>query len=418
MIPTSLFGPSRDPNFNQRMLRAIDGTTSFAFGAEECCPPNLCNIDPCGFICAFMEYMPRGPMWDFWKRYRAEQMRNLGDLCTLQSCQQNDMCLTVVDHAIYTAKKLLEVLQNPLQTAIWESNPLTAFNTRQYWLDTFGWEDCFEGPSHNKQLGFPTPYQAVCHDLVQIDPCLFNTTSSQMTPELDIPIPPLPCPTNLAENQLTPTPGFIGVDPLLDITAQVKALCPPDLLLAVQYGILRALVRLSVGVIPNFENINEVLSYVGAAMTISFNDSTPGCAQECNQMSPDFPECVMTNINDCNQMDASDWASDDSLHTIRNCRPYQPCMNINLSSTGTTLPAGPGITEPLRCETLKLPKTTVNSFYEFPGIQVLTVGPDCPSEITIGAGTIWPGTIAAACLLLSMIPSNVKYTLTIDYPTL
>lgn len=408
MIPTNLFGPSKDPNFNRRAIVGIDGSATQAFGEAECCPPSLCNIDPCGFICAFMEYMPRGPMWDFWKRYRASQMRNLGNLCTTQSCQDNNLCLTVIDHAIYTAKKLLEVLQNPLQTAIWEANPITAFNTRQYWLDSFGWEDCFEGPAVSKKLGFPTPYQAVCNNLLQLDPCSFSTTNSQMSPEINAPNPDQPnCSTDIAANQMSPAIPVVNINPIIDISTQVKAACPPNLLLALQWGILRSLVKLSVGIIPNLESINDVLAPLGAGITISFNDMSGDCAMDCNQMSPEFPDCVVTNINDCDQMTG-----------LTNCKPYQPCMSITLANIGTTLPAGPGITEPLRCDTQKQPKTTINSYYEFPGIQIPVMGNDCPAELTIGAGTIWPGTMAAACILMSVIPSNVIYSLNIEYPTL
>lgn len=361
----------------QTLVPALDGTQPLGvIPSDGCCPPSLCNIDYCGFICSFLQYLPKGPIWDFWRNSRYNDIINSNRSCVVSSCYDNP-CLTIIDHAIYTAKKLLSILQNPLQTAIWEANPLTAFNTRQYWLETFGWEDCFEGPDAFKKLGFPTPYQAVCNALLPHDPCSIDTTLYQMSPTIN---------------------G--NPNPVIDISAQVKAACPPDLLLAVQYGILKALKRLEIGIIPTQESINFVLAPLGCAINIALTDPVCIDPDDCNpnQMSGTVLECVM--VSDCNQMTASS-----------PCAPYRPCMTVNLYIVDGDLAAGPGITRFLTCETVKLfGNERIPQTYQFAGIH-MPVTLDCPEGTIAGAGTIYPALMAAECILLSLIPSNLNYTI-------
>lgn len=356
----------------QTIIPALDGRQPLGvIQSDGCCPPSLCNIDYCGFICSFLQYLPKGPIWDYWRRSRYNDIINSNGSCVVSSCYDSP-CLTIIDHAIYTAKKLLYVLQNPLQTAIWEANPLTAFNTRQYWLDTFGWEDCFEGPDAFKKLGFPTPYQAVCNALLPYAPCDIETSLNQMSPSIN-------------GNQ----------NPVIDISQQVKAACPPDLLLAVQYATLVALKRMEIGIIPTLDTINFILAPLGAQVSIAFTDPTD-CV-DCNQMAGVPSNCVMQN--DCNQMSGS-----------TPCEPYQPCLTITLSLVNDgMIAAGPGITEPLLCETVRLfGNLQISASYSFAGIA-MPVTTDCPEGTIAGAGTIYPALMAAECILLSVIPSNVNY---------
>jgi hypothetical protein len=359
----------------QTLVQTIDGPQPLGvIKSDGCCPPSLCNIDYCGFICSFLQYLPKGPLWDYWRNSRYADIINSDGACVVGSCYDNP-CLTIIDHAIYTAKKLLHVLQNPLQTAIWEASPLTAFNTRQYWLDTFGWEDCFEGPSAFRKLGFPTPYQAVCNALLPHAPCSIESTLYQMSPSID-------------GNQ----------NPVIDISEQVKAACPADLVLAVQYGILVALKRLEVGIIPTLAAINFVLAPLGVEATISTTDNIGDCAG-CNQMSGTIPNCVMAD--DCSQMTGT------SL-----CAPYQPCIGITLSLINAgRIASGPGITVPLLCETVRLfGSETILASYHFAGIA-MPVTIDCPEGTIAGDGTIYPALMAAECIVLSIVPPNVNYTL-------
>jgi hypothetical protein len=359
------------------MIAGIDGYQTVGVPADGgCCPPSLCNINATDFICSFMAYMPSGPLWDFWKRFRSDQMRASGDICNLTGCVEAPACLTIIDHAIYTAKKLLSILQNPLQTAIWESNPLTAFITRQNWLTTFGWEDCFEGPSINAKLGFPTPYQAVCNKLASAALCAFDTTLYQMSPSIENP------------------------NPIIDIELLVKAACPPALTLAVQYATLLSLKRLQLGIIKNQEGINFILAPLGAQISMVITDPLIGCIQDCGpQMSGTPDNCVM--VDDCSQMTGT-----------QACQPYRPCVNVVLSNIGETLNGGPGITEPLTCSTAKNAPAQIPASYTFPGVT-MPVTRDCPPDTIAGNGTIWPGMMAAECILLSILPAYLNYTLVV-----
>lgn len=359
----------------QAIVPAIDGPQPFGVIQDDgCCPPTLCNIDDCSFICAFLQYLPKGPIWDYWRHSRYNDLVSSNGSCVVSSCYDNP-CLTIVDHAIYTAKKLLFVLKNPLQTAIWEANPLTAFKTRQHWLDKYGWEDCFDGPGAFKALGFPTPYQAVCNALLPNAPCAADSIFNQMSPSIN-------------GNQ----------NPMIDISALVKAACPPDLLLAVQYGILKALKRMEIGVIPTLDVINFILEPLGAHITISTHDPVGNCAG-CFQIAPALIECVMQD--DCSQMTGDVF-----------CAPYRPCLSITLSPINGRIASGPGITEPLRCETEKLfGSQTILASYNFAGIA-MPVTTECPPGTIAGDGTIYPALMAAECILLSLLPSSVNYTIT------
>ena len=357
--------------------------------SDGCCPPSLCNIDTCDFICSFISYLPRGPLWDYWKALRIQQIRDAGGNCDLSSDQMDNPCLTIIDHAVYTAKKLLGVLQNPLQTAIWESDPLTAFNTRQQWLDNFGYVDCFESLVLSKYIEFPNPYQALCAPTQPYAPCDADTTSYQMSPTLGS-----------------------NPNPLVNIAEQVKAACPANLLLATQYGILLSLSRLQFGIDRTEENINFVLAPLGAQVTFSYPHdwNADPCAEDCNQMSADFRHhnncpcdepiqdfCVM--IGDCNQMTG----------TV-NCNPYRPCITVTLTNSSNFLASGPGITAPLTCATQKLAKGNVIAHYTFAGVE-MPVTTDCPPGTIAGAGEIWPGLMAAECILLSILPTYLNFTI-------
>lgn len=335
---------------------------------QGCCPPSLCNINYCDFICSFMAYMPSGPLWDFWKRFRADQMREYGDICGMPGCEEIPACLTIIDHAIYTAKKLLAILQDPLQTSIWESNPLTAFITREYWLSSFGWEDCFQGPSTNAELGFPTPYQAVCNKLLPQSLCAFDTTLYQMTGT-----------------------GGGNPNPIVNIEALVKAACPAPLVLATQYAILIALKRMQLGVIRNIEGINFILAPLGCAISLVMPDQT-----DC----PPREQCVM--VNDCNQMTGS-----------ADCAPYQPCINVVLQNLGDTINGGPGITEPYTCENFNQAKIPIAASYHFEGV-VMPTTEYCPDGTIAGEAQIWPALMAASCILISLLPIYLNYTLIVQ----
>jgi hypothetical protein len=270
--------------------------------------------------------------------------------------------LTLIDHAAYTATKLYNILRGPLQSSIWESNPLTAFVTRQNWLNSYGWIDCFSGPSSNAALEFPTPYQAVCNALLPSSLCSPGEGLNQMTGNNTASLP----------------------NPVINIETLVKEACPVDLTNAVEYGILCAIQRLQLGVIKNIDGINFILAPLGASISVV----NTGVETVCQNVM----------VYDCNQIPGT-----------TPCDPKRPKMTIALSQNSITLPAGPGITEPLSCDNIQTSKTTVYASYYFEGVAMPTTA-DCPDGTIAGAGTIWPGLMAAECILFSILPYYLNYS--------
>jgi hypothetical protein len=63
-------------------------------------------------------------------------------VCTPDPAPVVNGCVSVVNHAVYTAFRLYDVLLNALYPAIRESNPMTAYDTLDDWLDRLRWQDC------------------------------------------------------------------------------------------------------------------------------------------------------------------------------------------------------------------------------------------------------------------------------------
>lgn len=331
---------------------------------NNCCPPTICNLEIISFICSFFAYLPKGPLWDYWRRLRVEQLAaaNEDDLAyPLVTDQQteNANCLTIINYAECTARNLFYILRNPFITIVFESDPTTAFYTRQKWLDDYGWNDCFSGPSASPQLGFPTPYQAVCNAL----------------------LPPSLCPSPDEYSQMTGT-GDIS-NPIIDIETFVKAACPPDLQAAVEHAILVSMKRNEIGVIKNADGINFILAPLKSSITIVNSGNVKDCQE------------VM--VGDCNQMMGNE-----------PCVIYRPTLHIKLSHFQDTIDAGPGITEPLTCDNIQNQPTQIPISYYFNGI-IMPETTDCPPGTLRGNGVICPALMAAECILTAILPSHIRY---------
>ena len=113
-------------------------------GNYACCPPTICNIDPCDFICQFVNgILPSGPMWDEAKRDGIIQVT--AEFQARTACDDicyPTVCLTLVDHAIYSARKLWSYLKMFLEPVAQEASPFTAVQSLDFWLDSLGWNDC------------------------------------------------------------------------------------------------------------------------------------------------------------------------------------------------------------------------------------------------------------------------------------
>lgn len=128
----------------------------------DCCPPRLCDLDPCSMICNFVSLLPSGPLWDEPKR-RVLEKYSASQFCGDEPRDLGD-CGTIVDHAVYTALKLYDVLQNALFPAIREADPMTAYDTMDDWLERLRWQSCAENvcqlPAINGLL--PNQMQGPC----------------------------------------------------------------------------------------------------------------------------------------------------------------------------------------------------------------------------------------------------------------
>lgn len=187
----------------------IDAIGEISGGA--CCPPDICNLDPCDLMCTMIGLLPNGPLWD---RAKQERIARYQTDCYGGACDPNEPeCSSLVDFAIYSGLRVYNLINDALWPAIRESNPATAVETLDSWLERFGWEGCFENACRDPRLGRGSPY------------------------ECDIPCSPLVIPN-----------------------------IPNDLLCAVKRGIVLALQRLQMQPIKNLCGINWVIAPLGAVL--------------------------------------------------------------------------------------------------------------------------------------------------------
>ncbi len=133
---------------------SIDGMSpKGSFPETGCCPPDLCSISQCAMSCSFIQLLPSGPLWD---RAKAEGILRKG-WCDDDHCSPT--CLTLVNHAIYSSKRLYSYIFDILWPSIREANPYTAYDTMDDWLDKMGWLDCYNSFCRSKALGEQTPYE-------------------------------------------------------------------------------------------------------------------------------------------------------------------------------------------------------------------------------------------------------------------
>jgi hypothetical protein len=183
---------------------------------DGCCPPSICNIDPCDLVCNLVNTLPSGPLWD---------QAKLEALSVDWTIGCNNGCTSMVLHAVYVAQLLHLHLMAGLWPAVRESNPATAYDTLDEWLERLGWQNCFK---------------CACE-------CIDD-------------------PSELPPFQLLQPDG--------------STVCCPDeapagLTRAVKRGIAVALWRLRLGVIRNIDSINFVLSSLSAEVTVVRVDGQP-----------------------------------------------------------------------------------------------------------------------------------------------
>ena len=121
------------------LTQAIDGAVlAGRLPPDLCCPPSVCAIDDCAFVCNFVQAaLPDGPLWEHAKHdFNTSRMPD----CT--AAPGAPICPSLVGHASFVAKMTLYHIRNAIWPAVREASPFTAWTTRQYWLDRWGWSNC------------------------------------------------------------------------------------------------------------------------------------------------------------------------------------------------------------------------------------------------------------------------------------
>jgi hypothetical protein len=268
-----------------------------------CCPPPLCGNDLCCTFVAFMNLLPSGPIWDFWKQSAIDYFQRNPEKPEECPLLQNPACPSIVLHAIYAVLRLRHVVHNGLWVALRESNVYTAITTLDDHLARLRWEDCYNQHCRSVLLGEITPYE------------IYGECG------------PVFCPTDL----------------------------PDELECAVKRGIAIALTRANMGVIKNICGINWVIDPLGAeinAIEVPVVITDPNCdPYGCEAGSARFEICQ-----------TRDW--------------IEGCGSGDI------------------CET-HLPRPKISAMFDR--------GCDRPAGLP---SIIWPGVLAAECIVRSMMPAN------------
>lgn len=179
---------------------------------DDCCADPIC-VDPVALACSFIDLLPTGPMWDRTKAEAREAIQAAGGIpdCDAE-CWYN--CSSMVTYAIYLSQVLYDWVSGPLRSAVIEADPNTAGDTLDDWLRRFEWVDC---------------YRSACF------------------------------PGWLASTNTYTTEGECG-----------REYCahefPVEFERALKHNIVRALARLSRGIIKNVDGINWVIEPLGARL--------------------------------------------------------------------------------------------------------------------------------------------------------
>jgi hypothetical protein len=206
------------------ILAGLDGPEDTApLIADDCCPPDLCEIDVCTLACALVADLPTGPLWDIPKRTVLTRLR-LGEADTPPG-----ECTSIVTYAVTAARHLHYALQTALWTTLRESDPFTAVDTLDDWLERLGWQDCFR-------------CACGCVDLDAGE--------------------------TLAPYELLQPDGT---------TICCPSAAPVGLSEAVKRATVIALWRLRLGIIPNLDSINFVIASLGAKLVPAVAQAAACC---------------------------------------------------------------------------------------------------------------------------------------------
>lgn len=280
-----------------------------------CCPPPLCGNDLCCTFVAFMNLLPSGPLWDYWKAKAISYFEsNPSDDPSECPLIKDPDCPSLVLHAIYTVLKLRTWVHDALWVAYRESSPFTAVTTLDYHLAMLQWEDCYRQHCRAVLLGEITPYE------------IWTECGPQF------------CPADF----------------------------PQELEDAVKRAIATALTRANMGVIRNLCGLNWIIAPLGAEIKPIYPDPMP----------PDPPPPT----------------------------PEQPCVSQCMEGVGFVISPTqdwlPGVGTGDVCET-QMPPPQIPAHWDR--------ACDKPAGLP---DRIWPGLLAAECIVRSMLPPRCPNNIT------
>lgn len=332
-----------------------------------CRPTNPCNIDPCSFICNFINYLPSGPMWDEAKEHGR---RNTQLICSggtmAQLCPPDTFCSTIVDHARYVAQRTLFVLQGPLMGMVAESSPYTAFLSLDDWVKRSGWFDCFNSSCRDPSLGALTPVERLCLRRM----CHDTSEGKQMAGD------------PWAMGPVYSPPEF-----------------DPALVRAVKRGIIIAMDRINMEAIRTIDSINFAIQELGAEISVKKVEDYATATTACHFV----PECDCPGTNEsANQMMGD-----------QGCVLRFPKIELQICSASTLIktPSAPDCYRPNYSPAFGSNGNECSGTMECGMVKAYWENNDCGLQ-GILPPKIWPGVLAAECIVRAYLPSNVNWTLT------
>jgi hypothetical protein len=308
----------------------IDGPVEvLPLPGDGCCPPSICNIDPCAFACQFLNLLPSGPLWDDAKR---EGIARVTETPCSGICPPSH-CSTLIDHAIYTANKLVSFARMFLLPVQENSSPFTAVDGLDFWLSSLGWDDCTE--------------------------CQGGTT--------------------------------IGA--VLDAA-------PTALTLAVKRGIAFALARAQLAPIMNLAAINFIIQELG--VYLQNTASNDPWASLSGVQEPTAANLVAGDQIDCGCV--AEGCADQVGG--QNC-VIRPRLNFALRLHSRTLVAA------------KSAQCGASNCATYPAVTPCSTCAQCDliaASFDMSGTTVWPGAMAALCILQRLLPAQANINLVTSIP--
>lgn len=145
------------------LVNGADGCVETAvIVTDNCCAPPVCGASLCTMFCSFIQILPSGPMWDYWKAKALGYFQSSEVSSGIQPyypvCTVNMECPSLVQHAIYAATMLVYFINNLLGQVVREASPYTSVQI-DMWLKRLQWQDCYKQHCRPIYLNTLSPYE-------------------------------------------------------------------------------------------------------------------------------------------------------------------------------------------------------------------------------------------------------------------